>query len=165
MSDFVGSVALIRKMNEERTSWLLRKGDSDDRFILADRLDGESYRTALQREVAWQLRLDQKKDFIISSVPRLHYQSPMQTPQNPQDTPSTKACSISPEAGIYWMIVQFFVIDLYGKRSRGVIEANHGFQWWTTHEILVGEHSSGAKLDMLQRELIRLTGVISPVDG
>ena len=73
---FSKSIAMIRHMQGEEVSWLLRWSEqqSQSRFIEAPRLEGESYRDALFREIDWQLSLDRKRDYLLSSVPRIHFE-------------------------------------------------------------------------------------------
>ena len=69
MSSFVGSVGMIRHPAQGERLWLViwdaEQGHFD--FVIAEKLENDSFREALQREVAWILPLDRKRDFIISS--------------------------------------------------------------------------------------------------
>ena len=73
---FSKAVALIRTLEEEKSRWLLRWNEqaAHSQFVESPRLDGESYRDALYREIDWQLGLDRKRDYLLSSVPRIHFE-------------------------------------------------------------------------------------------
>ena len=65
-----GSLALIRHPKAREWEWLLRWSDERGQFetLTAARLESESFREALDREIAWQLDLRRSKDYIISSM-------------------------------------------------------------------------------------------------
>ncbi len=67
------SVALIQQSENDQIQFLLRRQASQSQweFIVADRLNQESFRESVTREVAWQLELNRKTDFLVSSMAQL----------------------------------------------------------------------------------------------
>ncbi|WP_145368993.1 hypothetical protein [Maioricimonas rarisocia] len=129
-AQFVGSIALIRRWFGEKERWLARW---DERaqvldFVHAERLEGESYRESIDREVAWTLDLQRKRDYIVSSAPRLHFQAPLEIPG--QCTP-------------VFFVVQFFVVDLYGQQAARTIDADDRNQWCRPAELKAGQSADG----------------------
>lgn len=165
MSHFIGSIALIRDADNEQSRWLVRLGTNENHaaFVQAERLEQESYRDALKREIAWELELDARKDFIISSVPRIHFQSPLADIGDAEKNrpPDLTACNSLPEKGVDWVIAQFFVVDLFGRVSREKVAANSRNQWWTPEEILAGISDAGTRFHSLQHQLVLQTEVIT----
>ena len=107
---FVGSIALIRHPESPESSWLAYHSQQRDvllRLVTSERLEGESYRECIEREIAWELRLRRGKDYIVSRVPRLHFEQPVQIPGEPEPV---------------YFIVEFFVVDLYGSAARVTVE-------------------------------------------
>ncbi|MFG0334448.1 MAG: hypothetical protein ACF8TS_13875 [Maioricimonas sp. JB049] len=129
-SQFVGSIALVRRWFGEEERWLARWDEQAQAldFVYSERLEGESYRESIDREIAWTLRLQRKRDYIVSSVPRLHFQAPLEIPG--QCTP------------VYY-VVQFFVVDLYGQRAAGTLDADALNQWCRPAELREGRTTDG----------------------
>lgn len=146
MSDsFVGAMALIRQFVEEQCLWLLRRENNAPlRMIQAQRLEKESYREIIEREVAWVLNLERGKDYIVSSVPRAHYQGVIESGDH---------------AAFY--VIELFVVDLFGKRARTLLDRDPDNQWVSTEDLLIG-HEETISIDPIQRRLLHLTEAIGP---
>lgn len=129
MSSFVGSVGMIRHPEQGERLWLViwdaEQGHFD--FVIAEKLENDSFREALQREVAWILPLDRKRDFIISQMARLHLESVL---------------SIGGKDPTYF-IVELFVVELYGKQALENVERDDQTRWLAASEILGGKTSDG----------------------
>jgi len=65
------SIGLVQTTHNGRTRWLLDERQESLRFIVGQRLEKESFRETVIREVAWQLDLDRNKDFIVSSMAQI----------------------------------------------------------------------------------------------
>ena len=65
------SIGLVQRTHNGRTQWLLDESQEALRFIVGHRLEKESFRETVIREVAWQLDLDRKKDFIVSNIAQI----------------------------------------------------------------------------------------------
>ena len=109
---FDGSVSMIRHTRPDYSSWLACWNDSSEcfEFVVAPRLEQESYRDCLSREIAWTLKLERDRDYLISSVARLHYEA-------------------------HELTVEFFVVEPYGQSFRKRIDANPNARWLRRHEL------------------------------
>lgn len=146
MPDFVGSIALIRRVEDGKTKWLVRHHACSDTYKLvqADRLEEESFRECIDREISWSLSLERNRDYIISSVPRLHLEVQNRAPGE--------------ETGDI-LIVEFYVVDLYGRKAIEKLadESNH---WVTGAELNLGVTGNGRAIDPLQQKLLAKADVI-----
>lgn len=148
MDRFTGSVALLRHPEQEEQAWLLKWAPRRDRWemVVAECLEGESFREALDREVAWQLNLQRNRDYLIASMSRLHIEETLQLRGSCQQMQ---------------YVLEFFVVDLYGQSSRQIIEHAEDLQWVSSREILHGQLTTGQQIDELLVTLIRKFELIS----
>ena len=126
MTQFTGSIALLRHPRDLEKRWLAwwneRRRFFD--FVIAERLEGDSFRECIDREIAWTLNLRRGKDYLVSQMARLHL----------QDTVSVSGVDTS-------FTVQFFVADVFGRVGRAAVEENPELQWLTNEEVLAGRTS------------------------
>ena len=139
-------VALIRNLNE-RVRWLgkLDQTKKQVNFVIAKRLEKESWREAVTREVAWELEIDRKRDFLVSNMAQLNIQLDMVLPSDSE--PTNIACA-------------FYNVELYRKSVVEEVDQNENFIWLTSHDICNGKTASGIELDWLVYTLIEETDVI-----
>ncbi len=149
MKSFVGSVALIRHPEHEEQQWLLKWSEPRQhyRMVTAERLEGESYRDCIDREIAWDLALQRNKDYLISSMSRLHIEEIMQ---------------VSGDCSETFFILEFFAADLYGKTSKSQIEADQTTRWISSREVLNGVTHTGERIDPYLVALLNKYELISP---
>ena len=109
---FDGSVAMIRRTQPDHSSWLACWSDGLNcfEFIASPRLEKESYRNCLSREISWTLGVERDRDYLVSSVARLHYEASDFT-------------------------VEFFIVEPYGKSFDRMIDAMPGTRWLRRHEL------------------------------
>lgn len=148
---FVGAIALIRRFVDEQCFWLVRReslpGEHGKLGLLqSERLEKESYRELIDREVGWILKLDRGRDYIVSSVPRAHFQGLVET-----------------IAGGTLFVMEFYVVDLFGGRAATRLDRDSANEWLSTAE-LFAEINTGSDLDPVQKRLLQLAEVIRP-DG
>ncbi|CAK9000744.1 Transglutaminase-like superfamily protein [Durusdinium trenchii] len=105
---YVRAVGLLRRWYGDESRWLVRWDErlQAGRFIEAERLEDESFRESLDRELGWVLRLGRKQDYIVSSVPRLHFQR------------DYEVCGVE---GPLQVVVEFYVVELYGQGGRSTV--------------------------------------------
>lgn len=146
MSDsYVGAIALIRQFVDEQCLWLFRREPNAPlRMIQAARLEKESYREVIEREVAWVLQLERGKDYIVSRVPRAHYQGVIEEGDH---------------AAYY--VIELYIVDLFGKRARAHLNQDPDNQWLSTAELLTADAET-ISIDPIQRRLLHLTEAIGP---
>ncbi len=126
MEKFVGAVALIRHPVEVERRWLAiwDENRSHFDFAITQRLDDESYRESLDREIAWCFPLRRGKDYLISSVARIHLDTALMLGQLTSPT---------------LFSVGMFVVDLFGKRAAQRIEDDSTTLWLSSNELLTGK--------------------------
>lgn len=147
MMRFCGSIALIRRIQNEQAEWLAVWHDQRQQFefIRSEILEGDSFRECLDREIAWELQLDRGRDYVISSVARLHAEIPV-------DEAGDDECHV----------VEFFVTELYGSHSREAVNATPRAVWLTTAEVLAGQSMDGRPVDPLLVDWLKHADVIAP---
>lgn len=141
---FIGSIGLIRDQRVDGTLWLVRKPDNRQHYSLiqAERVDDESWRDCLDREIAWLLELESGRDYLISSVARLRY-----------DT------EVEERNQIVRYVVEFYIVDLYGSRGKQALDDDPSCRWVRTDELTSGSFDEG-KLSPSQTTLINRSGIL-----
>lgn len=143
-------VALIRNVDENGVGrWLLkRKAKSTGwSFIRCERLEGESARTAISREVAWELGLDSRIDFLVANMAQLHLPAESQ---------------VAAGSGRVRIEASFFTVDLFTKRAKRHCAALPDLLWATAGQICSGALGNGEVLDRQDYRLIQRSEVIQP---
>ena len=161
MPHHVGAIALVRRDAENpgdpevadparRSEWLALSEPDDDvlRLPAAEKLDGESYRDALVREVGRAAGLDAKRDFLISHAPRAHVQF--------ADT-----CPGPTEGDV--TVLQFYVCELF-RRGRAKLDGNPAAVWLTAGDLEAGG-ADGRPLAADQLALLKRADLLPPREG
>ncbi|MGI9519462.1 MAG: hypothetical protein ACR2NP_20590 [Pirellulaceae bacterium] len=145
------SVALIRRIQDDRHLWLARADvpDTPLTFITAQRLERESFRESIRREVAWELQLDSRRDFLVSNVAQLNLEFVARLPDDIVDS---------------HIAVAFFLVDLYGKPALQAVQDDPQNIWLSSREVCDGKTDSGVTLDPRLTFLLDRAGVINPWD-
>ncbi|MEQ9410494.1 MAG: hypothetical protein RIK87_22355 [Fuerstiella sp.] len=148
MNHFTGSIALMRHPTQLENLWLAwwnqRAGHYD--FVTAERLDDESFRECLDREIAWVLDLERGRDYLISSMARLHLDVPVEASEDIPDT---------------FFAVEFYIVDLYGSSGRLSLEQNRDVRWLSSDEVLSGRTSDGRPVSPSLVHLLNQADVIA----
>lgn len=134
MEKIFRSVALIQKFDEDKSHFLLRfnADRSQLNFITGDRLERESFRESVTREVSWQLELDRNRDFIVSNMAQLSMEYTGLLPG------LTSECKIA---------VAFYLVHLYGNSSRTKVNLSESNHWVNAAEICQGQTEQGIPID------------------
>ncbi|QDT16335.1 hypothetical protein CA12_24360 [Alienimonas californiensis] len=166
MPHYVGAIALVRRDAAEpgdrdvadpalRSEWLSVWNSAQGVLTLpqAEKLEGESYRDALVREVAWAAGLDGGKDYLVSHAPRAHLQFADQ-------------CEGPTEGDI--TIVQFYLCELF-RRGRAKLEERlasepGAVRWLTAGDLEAGE-ADGKPIASAQLALMKRADLIPPREG
>ena len=141
------SIALIRNFDTGKMlRWLAvyQKKSRSLNFVTGDRLQGESFRESILREVAWQLDID-RKDFLTSKMAQLNLEFIETLPHT------------SVERHYH---VAFYNVEVY---RRDVIEKIHNrseLTWVTSEEICDGKTKLGVPFDPTLGYLINRSDVI-----
>lgn len=152
MSELHRSIALLRHPEQLEELWLAHwdaRGQCYD-FVTAQRLEKDSFRECLDREIAWQLELRRGKDYLISSMARLHLDLELELP----DDQSEDGSDLRPA-------VEFYIVDLYGRAGRATIEANSNLRWLSGREVLAGTTADGKNVAPGLVTLLKMADVIA----
>lgn len=135
------SVALIRHPEGKERKWLVKWVSASGwwTFVTAERIGNESWRECLDRELAWVFPLRRGKDYLISSMARLHLEEIVCDSQTGEDL---------------HVAFEFFVVDPYGRDARKTFDTLEGTRWVTTAELLGGNASDGTAIDPQLTELL-----------
>lgn len=141
------AIALIRRRIGDVQKWLVfQPRETVFELIQAVGLEQESLRESLSREIAWRLELERDKDYIISSVPRLHLEDPL----------GRHAAPGEPEPKVE--VVEFYLVELYGSNGRDKVDQNPNVHWWGADQLITAEQSPC--LPERQRELLRIADIL-----
>lgn len=142
---FVGSIGLIRDQREDGTRWLVHKPENREHYSLiqAERLGDESWRDCLDREITWLLELVSGRDYIISSVARLRF-----------DT------ELAERGGSVRYVVEFYVVDLYGSRGKQALDNDAACRWVRTAELTQGTLEDGKTVNPIHAVLLSRSGIL-----
>ncbi len=143
------SVALVRKIECNRTFWLLNWNQRSHQwqFVSGDRLGKESFRETATREVAWQLKLSRQKDFIVSSMAQLSMEYVGRLPAEHFEK---------------HIAVAFYCVDIYRNSVLDKLANNHGILWVSAADICSGETTSGEPIDVLVVHWINKWRILQP---
>lgn len=143
---FIGSIALVRRLAGDQEEWLALWDAKRAAYRLAqaERAAGETYRSCLDAAIEDAFGL-QNRDYIVSGLSRAHYQAPVEWPG---------------EASPQWVLVQFFMVELYGASGREQIARAPGLRWLSMQEIARGRTAEGDPVDERQRLLFERAGII-----
>ncbi len=150
------SVALIRRRAEGQSLWLARVSEAPSppepktlSFITAHRLEGESFRDAIRREVAWILRLDPERELLVSNMAQLNLEWVDRLPGDEAET---------------HIAVAFFMVQLYGKGVATAVQNDPHNRWLSSAEVCCGRVDSGETLDPTLHYLLARGQVINSWD-
>jgi hypothetical protein len=144
-----GSIGLIRHPKEVERLWLAvwDQQSAHFDFVFAERLENDSFRECLDREIAWTLPLRKGKDYLISSVARLHL-----------DT----AFSVAEQTNLMLYSIELFIVDLFGKMAAKSLANDPDMLWVSSEEVLGGQTNCGRKISPRLVSLIRKADVFPP---
>lgn len=145
---FQKSIALIRNFD---TGTMLRwlavydPKKSSLNFVTGERLEGESFRESVLREVAWTLDIERASDFLTSKMAQLNLEFVETLPHLPVET---------------HFHVSFYNVEVYRQRVLDAIAAREDLHWVTSEEICNGKTTLGVPFDDTLVYLINRSGVV-----
>ena len=148
MGKFVGSIGMIRHPVDIERRWLCRWDPRFGHFsfIFAERLGDDSFRECLDRELGWVLPLRRGRDYLISSMARIHLETELETETDQK----------------MQFFVELYVVDLYGKQGIQAIDQADDLAWLSSSELMDGKTSEMCPVDATLVKLIRQGGVFHP---
>lgn len=145
---FRRGVALIRNFDTgQMLRWLgvVNRSTQTVELITAERLEGESFREAVKREVAWLLDVSRKTDFLTSKMAQINLEF-------------VDALVEGHEARHYH--VAFYNVEVYRKKVLDKIAARDDLVWLTSEEICDGKTTRGVPIDPVVWALIKRSDVV-----
>lgn len=114
------SVALVQQSEGDKNKMLLRWQTNQNcwEFILADRLNNESFRESVTREVAWQLSLNRKSGFLVSNMAQL----------------SMEYVETMPDESQHHIAVAFYNVHIYRQPILKLLTQDPSNRWMSAAE-------------------------------
>ena len=154
LKQFIGAIALIRRTadGEAGDEWLAQwnPGRGCYHFVEAHRIEGESYRESLQREIEWATGLRRGKDYLVSGAPRAHLQF---------------AEADSCRADAVWFLVEFYLVELMGGQHHQTLAEQPNLVWLSAAQVQSGTAADGRPLCGRLRSLLRQADILAPWQG
>ena len=149
MSILYLAVALIRECSSEGTRHLIRRPNPSQpwQFIRTPRLEGESDRHALSREVALQLGLENSRDILVSTMAQLTIEDDVDIQVAAPDQPSR-------------LSISFYPVQLYGPELRRSLKNSQDLYWANAEEICAGQTQANGPIDPQVVKWIRRWDII-----
>ncbi len=109
-------LALIRERGDSGSRWLtqFQRCQNMLSLICGQRLENESFRETVTREVAWQLDLLRDREFLVANMAQLNFEFEGTLPGQ-QD--------------LVRLVVAFYSVDLYRRMSRERIAQRDDLLW------------------------------------
>lgn len=129
-------VSLVRHQHEKKIHWLARRtpGKPNIEFIVSQRLENESPRETVAREVAWTWELQRKTDFLVASMAQLNLEFIDEIPG---------------AIGKHQVAVSFFNVEIYRRQVIEQLDHNSHCIWLGSDEICNHRTKSGSPIDPL----------------
>ena len=115
-------------------------------FVAGSRLEKESFRETVRREVAWAFGLDGNRDFLVSNVSQINLEFVARLPNDDFES---------------HVAVAFYLVDLYRKRTMEIVDADNKNRWLTSRDVWRGQTVDQLPIDPQLIYLIRRSNVIS----
>jgi hypothetical protein len=145
---FRRGIALVRNFDTGKMlRWLTVRDfkKRQCRFISAERLEGESFREAVKREVAWLLNVDRKTDFLTSKMAQINLEF---------------VDALVDDDGTRHYHVAFYNVEVYRNKVLEKIAKREDLAWLTSEEICDGRTQDGWNVDPVQWALVKRSDVI-----
>ena len=148
MGTFVGSIGMIRHPDFPEQKWLGSWNPSAGQFsfVFAEKIGNDTFRECLDREIGWLLPLRRGRDYLISSMARIHLETELITRPGSSDA----------------FVVELFVVDLYGKQSLASINQADELSWLTVSELIQGKTNEDLPIAPTLVQLLRKGSVFHP---
>ena len=148
MDKLFQSVALVQQSDSDANKMLLRWQAKSDQweFIVADRLNSESFRESVTREVAWQLNLNRKTDFLVSNMAQL----------------SMEYVEYLPDDSQRHVAVAFYNVHLFRRSALEFISNDPSNRWLSASEVCQGATNEGQAIDPRVVSWINKWSVVQP---
>ena len=143
------SIALIQEDGDGPAQWLLRwePKRTQWRFVVGERLNKESFRQTIQREVGWQLNLDPKSDFLVSNMAQLSMEYVDTNTENDEEQ---------------HVAVSFYLVHIYRRQALELVNADKSNRWVSAAEICEGKTKDDQPIHPRVVEWINKWQIVQP---
>lgn len=147
MEELAIAVALIRNSTSPQASWLARQdvATGELKFVIGERLESESFRETVAREVAWEFELDRTRDFLVSNMAQMNLEFIDQLPGKFSES---------------HVKVAFYNVEIYRRNIREQLEGDPLNFWVNSEEICDGVTRCGRRFMPIVPYLINRSEVI-----
>ena len=152
MQKWSRAVALIRNIEDGKNKWLARVvpgNPSRVNFVSTQRLQQESFRESIRREVAWILDLDGRRDILVSNMAQLNLEFVACLPEDESESK---------------VAVSFFLVDIFRRAAFAKVNQDRSNRWLSSQEVCAGESVDGIEFDPRTLFLLDRAKVINPWD-
>ncbi len=148
MEKLFQSVALVMHSEGDKSKLLLRWQEDHDcwMFVVADRLNKESFRESVTREVAWQLDLNRETDFLVSSMAQLSMEYFDKTNAETQTH----------------VAVAFYCVHIYRRKVLESLTTDPANRWMSAMEVCQGKTANGQSIHPHIVDWINKWSVVQP---
>ncbi|QDT38257.1 hypothetical protein [Stratiformator vulcanicus] len=153
MKQFVGSIAILRRTGEtggDEFLGLWSDGRACYHFPEVHKLDDESFRQSLIREIGWMTGLDGKRDFIVSGAPRAHIEAIEE--------------GKSPDENVV-LVAEFYLAEFMGKRWQSHLDEavrENRASWISKDDIEAGHAPDRRPICSRLLSLLRTADMLRP---
>jgi hypothetical protein len=147
METIYSSIALIRNTDNQNVRWLARLNQSTNHlgFVIGERLANESFRETAIREVAWELRLDRQRDFLVANMAQMNLEFIDRLPGQFEKS---------------HVVASFYNVEIYRKGIMASLESDSQNFWVSSEEICNGVSQCGRHFDPIVPYLVNRSNVI-----
>ncbi len=142
------SVAIVLRTDKNQTSLLLRRQPEplQWKFVVGERLNRESFRESITREVAWQLNLNRKSDFLVSNMAAL----------------SIDHVETGPDGSPQLIALAFYNVHIYRGAVLETLSRDASNRWVSAAETCQGKTIDGQTIDPRVVSWINKWSVVQP---
>lgn len=140
-------IGLIYRPTPHGNQYLVCQLDNADVWtpFISERLERESFRETVTREIAWQLDLDRDKDFVVSNMAVGSHEF------------------VEKEFNVdHHVAIAFYRARLFTEFSRNKIESNANCRWVSSKELCAGQLEDGQPFDSDFVDWVNRWSVIRP---
>lgn len=140
-------LALIRERGEHGSRWLMQHKGCQNmlNFLCGSRLEGESFRETVMREVAWQLDLERQREFLVANMAQIDLEFEGVVPG--QET-------------LTRLHVAFYTVDLYRRAARDRVMARPDLIWVPSAPLCEATQFEGKLINPFHQSLVQRSKVI-----
>lgn len=147
---FIAAIALIRRDRPDGSDeWLAlwNAGRECYQFVEAHKIEDETFRQSLLREISWTTGLETGRDFLVAGGARARVQFAEVTPCDPEPV---------------WFVVEFYLVELMGRRQGQLLSEHDQIAWLTADEVQAGRTRDGRPLCPRLCSLIKRADILQP---